>query len=171
MSNIIVNVWPECHTLTSSCNIKCFVWGHSWFIFCLSTPCFGYLVVVETRNSPSIIRRCVALYHTSTYILTSTLQCSQTLDPFTVMHTYTDLCLAHPLETWTPFDIVVNSAYALLTMPITYKPTNIVNSPFVRYSDTSAYNIYIKVYTFGVSHKAERICQSLRPSIHRVWVS
>ena len=35
-----------------------------------------------------------------TYLRTaSTLQCSQTLDPFTVMHTYTDLCLAHPLET------------------------------------------------------------------------
>ena len=71
----------------------------------------------------------------------STLQCSQTLDPFTVMHTYTDLCLAHPLETWTPFDIAVNSAYALLTMPVIYKPTNVVNSPFIRYSGTSAYNI------------------------------
>ena len=65
------------------------------------------------------------------------------------MHTYTDLCLAHPLATWTLFDIVVNSAYALLTMPITYKPTNVVNSPFIRYSGTSAYNIYIKVDTFG----------------------
>ena len=51
------------------------------------------------------------------------------------MHTYTDLYLAHPLETWTPFDIVVNSAYALLT----YKPTNVVNSPFIRYSGTSTY--------------------------------
>ena len=51
------------------------------------------------------------------------------------MHTYTDLYLAHPLETWTPFDIVVNSAYALLT-----KPTNVVISPFIRYSGTSAYN-------------------------------
>ena len=61
------------------------------------------------------------------------------------MHTYTDLYLAHPLETWTPFDIVVNSAYALLT----YKPTNVVISPFIRYSGTSAYNIYIKVETFG----------------------
>ena len=58
-------------------------------------------------------------------------------------HTYTDLCLAHPLETWTPFDIVVNSAYAFLTMPVTYKPTNVVISPFIRYSGTSAYNIYI----------------------------
>ena len=55
------------------------------------------------------------------------------------MHTYTDLYLAHPLETWTPFGIVVNSAYALLTMPVTYKPTNVVNSPFIRYSGTSAY--------------------------------
>ena len=67
------------------------------------------------------------------------LQCPQTLDPFTDMHTYTDLYLAHPLETWTPFDIVVNSAYALLTMPVTYKPINVVNSPFIRYSGTSAY--------------------------------
>ena len=55
------------------------------------------------------------------------------------MHTYTDLYLAHPLESWTPFDIVVNSAYALLTMPVTYKPTNVVNSLFIRYSGTSAY--------------------------------
>ena len=65
------------------------------------------------------------------------------------MHTYTDLYLAHPLEAWTPFDIVVNSAYASLTMPVTYKPTNVVNSPFIRYSGTSAYNIYIQVETFG----------------------
>ena len=47
------------------------------------------------------------------------------------------------------FDIVVNSAYALLTMPVTYKPTNVVISPFIRYSGTSAYNIYIKVEMFG----------------------
>ena len=34
-----------------------------------------------------------------TYLHTaSTLQCSQTLDPFTIMHTYMDLYLAHPLE-------------------------------------------------------------------------
>ena len=65
------------------------------------------------------------------------------------MHTYTNLYLAHPLETWTPFDIVVNSAYALLTMTVTYKPTNVVISPFIRYSGTSAYNIYILVDTFG----------------------
>ena len=65
------------------------------------------------------------------------------------MHTYTDLYLAHPVGTWTPFDIVVNSAYALLTMPVTYKPTNVVNSPFIRYSGTSAYKIYIKVEAFG----------------------
>ena len=77
-----------------------------------------------------------------TYLRTaSALQCSQTLDPFTVMHTYTDLCLAHSLETWTPFDIVVKSAYALLTMPVTYKRTNVVISPFIRYSGTSAYSI------------------------------
>ena len=25
-------------------------------------------------------------------------------------------------------------------MPLTYKPTNVVNSPFIRYSGTSAYN-------------------------------
>ena len=57
------------------------------------------------------------------------------------MYKYTDLCLAHPLESLTPFDIVVNSAYALLTMPVTYKPTNVVViSPFLRYSGTSAYN-------------------------------
>ena len=55
------------------------------------------------------------------------------------MHTYTDLCLAHPLESWTPFDIVVNSAYALLTIPVTYKPTNIITPPFIRYSGSSAY--------------------------------
>ena len=48
------------------------------------------------------------------------------------MHTYTDLCLAHPLESWTTFDIVVNSAYALLTMPATYKLTNVINFPFAR---------------------------------------
>ena len=53
------------------------------------------------------------------------------------MHTYTDLYLAHPLA----FDIVVNSAYALLTMPVTYKPTNVVISPFIRYSGTSAYTV------------------------------
>ena len=29
----------------------------------------------------------------------------------------------------------------LLTMPVTYKPTNVVISPFIRYSGTSAYNI------------------------------
>ena len=68
-----------------------------------------------------------------TYLRTaSTLQCLQTLDPFTVMHTYTDLCLAYPLETWTPFDIVVNSAYALLTMPVTYEPTNVIEFPFYK---------------------------------------
>ena len=65
------------------------------------------------------------------------------------MHTYTDLCLAHPLESRTPFDIVVNSASALLSIPVTYKPINDVNSPFIRYSGTSAYNICIKVDTFG----------------------
>ena len=63
------------------------------------------------------------------------------------MYTYTDL--AHPLESWTHFDIVLNSAYALLTMPVTYKPTNISNSPIIRLSGTSAYNIYIKVDTIG----------------------
>ena len=40
-------------------------------------------------------------------------------------------------------------AYALLTMTVTYKPTNVVISPFIRYSGTSAYNIYTKVETFG----------------------
>ena len=55
------------------------------------------------------------------------------------MYTYTDPCLAHPLESWTHFDIVVNSAYALLTMPVTYKPTNVVIYPSIRYSGTSAY--------------------------------
>ena len=78
----------------------------------------------------------------------NTLQCSQTLDPFTVTHTSTDLYLAHPLETWTPFDIVVNSAYALLIMPVACKPTNVVISPFIRYSGTSAYstkNIFVYV--------------------------
>ena len=64
------------------------------------------------------------------------------------MYKYTDLCLAHPLESLTPFDIVVNSAYALLTMPVTYKPTNVINSPFIMYSGTSAYNNYIEVDTF-----------------------
>ena len=59
------------------------------------------------------------------------------------MHTYTNLYLAHPLETWTPFDIVVNSVYALLTMSVTYKPTNVVISPFIRYSGTSAYTINV----------------------------
>ena len=70
------------------------------------------------------------------------------------MHAYTDLYLAHPLETRTPFEIVVNSAYALLTMPVTYKPTNVVNSPFIRYSGTSAYNIYMRVkgISDGQSH-------------------
>ena len=38
-----------------------------------------------------------------------------------------------------PFGFVVNSAYALLTMTVTYKPTNVVISPFIRYSGTSAY--------------------------------
>ena len=71
--------------------------------------------------------------------MSSTLQFLQTLDPFTYMYTYTDLCLAHPLESWTPFDIVVNSAHALLTMPVTYKPTNMIDSPFIMYSGTSAY--------------------------------
>ena len=33
---------------------------------------------------------------------------------------------------------------ALLTMPVTYKPTNVVIFPFIRYSGTSAY--IIKVY-------------------------
>ena len=57
----------------------------------------------------------------------------------TGVYTYTDLCLAHPLESRTPFDIVVNSASALLSIPVTYKPINDVNSPFKRYSGTSAY--------------------------------
>ena len=72
----------------------------------------------------TLVRRgSVALYHTSTYILTHKARAFlQTLDPFTVMHTYTDLCLAHPLEPRAPFDIVLNSAYALLTIPVTYKP-------------------------------------------------
>ena len=87
-----------------------------------------------------------ALHHTNTYCTSSTLQGSQildllhytdmcalyrtkhlhtsvyglqTLDPFTVMQTYTDLCLAHPLESWTPFDIEVNLALAFLTKPVT----------------------------------------------------
>ena len=63
------------------------------------------------------------------------------------MHTYTNLYLAHPLETWAPFDIVVNSAYALLTMTVTYKPTNVVISPFIRYSGTSAYNSHFSQYS------------------------
>ena len=68
-----------------------------------------------------------------TYLCTaSTLQCLQTLDPFTDMYTNMDLCLAHPLESWTPFDIVVNSAYALLTMPVTYEPTNIIEFPIYK---------------------------------------
>ena len=33
------------------------------------------------------------------------------------------------------------AAYALLTMPVTYKPSNVVIFPFIRYSGTSAYNI------------------------------
>ena len=70
------------------------------------------------------------------------------------MHTYTDLCLAHPLETWAPFDIVVNSAYALLTMPVTYKPTNVVISPFIRYSGTRAYTGKTWWPLFGL----DRIC-------------
>ena len=48
----------------------------------------------------------VALYHTSTHILartSSTLQCLQTLDPFTDMYTYTGLCLAHPLDIMNTF--------------------------------------------------------------------
>ena len=57
------------------------------------------------------------------------------------MHTYTDLCLVYPLESWTPVDIVLNSAYTLLTMPVTYQPTNVIHSPLIRYSGTSAYNI------------------------------
>ena len=36
-------------------------------------------------------------------------------------------------------DIVVNSAHALLTTPVTYKPSNISNTPFIRLSGTSAY--------------------------------
>ena len=69
-----------------------------------------------------------------TYLRTSsTLRCLQTLDPFTDMYTNTDLCLAHPLEIMnTFFDIVVNSAYALLTMPVKYKPTNIIEFPFYK---------------------------------------
>ena len=97
------------------------------------------------------------------------------------MYTYTDLCLAHPLETWTPFDIVVNSAYALLTMPVTYKPTNVVMSPFIRYSGTSAYNIYIKVdtlvgcctntfsFSFLFSSFADRIHPSLAVGAVRLF--
>ena len=34
-------------------------------------------------------------------------------------------------------------------MPVTYKPTNISNSPFIRLSGTSACNIYIKVDSIG----------------------
>ena len=40
----------------------------------------------------------VALYRTNTYCTFSTLQSSQTLDPLTDMYMYTDLCLAHPLD-------------------------------------------------------------------------
>ena len=83
------------------------------------------------------------------------------------MHTYTDLCLAHPLETWTPFDIVVISAYALLIMHVTYKPTNVVNSPFIRYSGTSAYSKtmsmdgdfqHVHFWQQGQWSKKHRIC-------------
>ena len=35
-----------------------------------------------------------------------------------------DLCPAHPLESWRPFDIVVNSAYALLSTICNYNLTN-----------------------------------------------
>ena len=40
----------------------------------------------------------VALYQTNTYFMSSTFQGLQILDPFTDMYTYTDLCLAHLLD-------------------------------------------------------------------------
>ena len=40
-------------------------------------------------------------------------------------------------------------------MPVTYKPTNVINSPFMWYSGISAYNIYMKVDTLGGSFSAK----------------
>ena len=75
-----------------------------------------------------------------------------------VRMTYTDLCLAHPLESVTPFDVVVNSIYTLLTMPVTYKSTNIIASPSIWYSGTSVAlyhtSTYILTYCIDASVSA-----------------
>ena len=53
--------------------------------------------------------------------------------------------------------IVVNSAYALLTMTVTYKSTNVVISPFIRYSGTSAY-----IGAEKRLHKTQQVYNSLK---------
>ena len=66
------------------------------------------------------------------------------------MYTYTDLCLAHPLESYTPFAIVVNSAYALLTTPVTWIFSNISPpNPSILSSGTGVCNLYFKVDKSG----------------------
>lgn len=48
----------------------------------------------------------------------------QTLFKYTdTNHVCTDLCLAIPLVSWIPFDIVANHAHALLITPVTIHPT------------------------------------------------
>ena len=140
----------KCALTPSDCwsSITCFTGGFDWIglIFLFERYNLGVPEMSFGIPSNSVFVAYwtgVALYHTSTSILTHGEYVTMLTDPrsFYGYARYTDLYLAHPLETWTPFDIVVNSAYALLTMPVTYKPTNVVISPFIRYSGTSAYSV------------------------------
>ena len=113
-----------------------------------------YLFVVLLHECVSICKRLHldvwVIFHTTDFLPVSTAGCAlytiyctrtdmkkvEFFFNFTPrMFTYTSFYL-YPLESWTPFDIEVDSAYTLLTMPVTYKPTNIVDSPFIRLSGT-----------------------------------
>ena len=134
-----------------------------------------YLLVVLPHECVSICKRLHldvrVIFHTTGFLPVSTAGCAlytiyctrtdmkkvEFFFNFTSrMFTYTSfyVCLAHPLESWIPFDIEVDSAYTLLTMPVTYKPTNIVDSPFINLSGTSAYkqtqsNTSLSILTVG----------------------
>ena len=45
-------------------------------------------------------------------------------------------------------------------MPVTYKPTNVVNSPFIRYSGTSAYTMR-NVSTIKASSFRKMVCKAM----------
>ena len=63
------------------------------------------------------------------------------------MYAYTDLYLAHPLDSRTHFDIVVNSAYALLTTTFNYNLTN-TRKPSLLVYEALCYSLHYIQHTY-----------------------